>query len=89
MRFAFKITIVIIFAISTVLVFPSCKKQVELSSYDLSIKYEDGKIDGKLVYKFVNSYKTTFEHVAFNLHANAYKENATNRPTTVTNQAKG
>ena len=89
MRFILKIIVTIIFTISTLCVLPSCKKHTKLSSYDLSVKYEDGKIDGKLVYKFVNSYKTTFNHVIFNLHANAYKENATYRPTTSTNEAKG
>ena len=89
MRFVFKFAITVIFAISALCTLPSCKKQVELSSYDLSIEYENGKIDGKLVYKFVNSHDTTFNHVVFNLHANAYKEGATHQPVTATTEAKG
>ena len=88
MRYIFNFTIAFIFAISTLCILPSCKKQTELSSYDLSIEYENGKIDGKLVYKFVNSYNTTFDHLVFNLHANAYSEGATNRPVTTTTEAR-
>ena len=36
----------------------------------------DGEINGKLCYKFVNSYNRIFDNLIFNLHANAYKENA-------------
>lgn len=66
----------------------SCKKKSQTSSYDLYVEYSSGKIDGKLVYKFINSQNLQFDHVIFNLHANAYKEGAKNRPVTPTTEQR-
>lgn len=89
MRFILKLVLTTIFAITASYTLTSCKKQLELSSYDISIVYTPNKIDGKLAYKFVNSYDTRFDHVVFNLHANAYKEGAVHRPVTTTSEARG
>ena len=68
--------------------FSSCKKQSPLSQYDLNIVYSDGEISGKLAYKFVNSYNCVFDHLLFNLHANAYSENASHPPVGANNLSK-
>ena len=88
MRSVFRLLLAFVLSLTAIYVLPSCKKNTELSSYDLQIRYEEGKIDGKLVYKLVNPYKTVFNHVVFNLHANAYKKGAKRRPTTTTGEAK-
>ncbi len=88
MQQTFKAIILFVFICVTVFVFPSCKKEQKRSLYDLSVRYEDGKIDGKLAYKFVNTYNATFNHVVFNLHANAYKEGAKYRPIFKNNEEK-
>ncbi len=66
----------------------SCKKAEERSSYVLDAVYNDGVLNGKLRYKFVNHYNQPIDHVDFNLHANAYKENSTTKPVTDLNLAK-
>ncbi|MBQ7374057.1 MAG: M1 family metallopeptidase [Clostridia bacterium] len=65
-----------------------CKKSESLSSYSLNATYHEGALDGKLRYKFVNRYDTAFDHVDFNLHANAYCENSTTKPVTDNNLAR-
>ncbi len=65
-----------------------CKKERNLSSYDLNLVYNEGQISGKLVYKFVNNQNETFNSLKFNLHANAYKENSTTPPITQTAWAR-
>ena len=88
MRVIFK-TFSLIFCLSlSFCFFSTCKRQEEVSSYNLSVRYDEGIIDGKLRYKFVNSYKTTFEHLVFNLHANAYKEGACHAPVTESTKAR-
>ena len=86
-NFSKLLTVFILLSLS-LFCFTACKSGTERSSYDLSIKYNEGKIDGKLSYKFVNSHNTTFDHLIFNLHANAYKQGAKHRPVTTTSEAK-
>ena len=88
MRFAARLLSAVIFISFTFATLTSCKREPARSLYDLSIVYEEGKIEGKLVYKFVNSYDSTFNHILFNLHANAYKEGAIHRPTTQSNEVR-
>lgn len=68
--------------------FSGCKREQALSSYHLSLVYEEGEISGKLVYKFVNRQNDTFNCLKFNLHANAYRENSTVCPVTQTSWAR-
>ena len=82
-------TLILIFSLCLCFSFlSSCKKTNQRSLYELKFKYNDDKIDGKLSYKFVNSYNTSFDHLVFNLHANAYKQDATHKPTTSTTEAR-
>ena len=66
----------------------SCTKENKKSSYTIQVKYLDGIIDGKLAYKFVNSYNSPFDCLKFNLYTNAYDENSSRKPVTQTNQSK-
>ena len=80
---------ILLFLVSvTLCCFTSCKKDSERSLYDLSIEYCEGVIEGKLSYRFVNSYDTTFDRLVFNLHANAYKQDAVHRPVSSTTEAR-
>ena len=88
MRSLFKF-LILLFSFSLFFCFlSSCKNTDQRSLYELNFKYNEDKIDGKLSYKFVNTYNTTFYHLVFNLHANAYKQGAINRPTTATTEAR-
>ena len=68
--------------------FSSCGEKPNLPSYSISLDYSQGVIHGKLVYKFVNSYNSTFNHLKFNLHANAYSDKAESLPAPSSNLAK-
>ena len=68
--------------------FSSCGEKPNLPSYSVSLDYSQGVIHGKLVYKFVNSYNSTFNHLKFNLHANAYSDKAESLPAPSSNLAK-
>lgn len=87
--FAFKKQLFILLSFTFIfLPLPSCKKAENQSSYTINAVYSNGVIDGNLRYKFVNNSNTAIDHVDFNLHANAYAENAEIKPTTSTNLAK-
>ena len=66
----------------------SCKKENKKSSYTIQVKYLDGIIDGKLAYKFVNSYNSPFDCLKFNLYTNAYDENSSQKLVPQASQSK-
>lgn len=51
-----------------------------MPSYSLYLDYEDGVLNGKAVYKFVNDEKTDLNEIKFALRANAYSQGSTNKP---------
>ena len=81
-----KRTLFIIFAFCVFCAFSliSCKNVENVSSYTIDAVYKEGLIEGKLRYKFVNCYQTAFDHLYFNLHANAYSQNSSAKPITDT-----
>lgn len=71
------------FLLGTCLAFSvGCVSKPESPSYTLYLEYTDGVLQGKAVYKFVNTENCDLNEVKFHLRANAYAQNAVNKPTT-------
>lgn len=58
-------------------VFCGCgDKKSKITSYEISVEYNSGKIDGKEKVEFYNSTDKVFSELKFNLYANAFRKDA-------------
>ncbi len=86
-----RIIVVILMMIVLPLTLVGCgQEEVKLSEYTLNLEYdEEGKLlKGVEEVCYVNSSDTSFNNLLFHLYANAFREDAKNKPYTVASQNK-